>query len=168
MSLQHIFNQQLSITRRMNHQEIRFRILHTLYQKYYGGQPTDHLNIDTVIRESELGVDADVAFAEIIYLRNSGHIDGIGTLGKAYSLHIKITNYGIDAVESIAERALNSLAESTNSSVQSKINEIREEKNPNSRTRKSVDYIKEHPDFVASTFDRIIRTVIDITGRGPS
>jgi len=141
----------------MSHQEIRFKILHTLYQKYYGGEPANYQPIDSVIAESDLeGVNLNVAHADVIYLRNSNLVEGIGALGQAHPVAIRITNYGIDTVESITEQALQSLSVTDDPEVK----RISMEKNPPNRMRKFIDYIKQHPDFVASTLDKIIRTAL--------
>jgi hypothetical protein len=132
-----------------------------LYQKFYGGQPAHYHNTDTVIAQADLeGVDQDVARADVIYLQKSGLIEGLGQLGTAYPIHIKITNYGIDAVESIVDDALNNLADSNDYSIKSKVKEIIAEKNPPNKIKKFVDYVKQHPDWVASTLEKIIRAAL--------
>ena len=145
----------------MDHQEIRFRILHTLYQKYYGGHIADYHKTEDVITESDLeGIDYDVTCADIVYLKKSRLIEGLGGINMAYPVQIKIENPGFDAVERIVEQGLGKLATSDNNELQNEARAISAEKNPPTRARKFLDYIKQHPDSVV-LIGNIIRPVLE-------
>ncbi len=87
-------------------------------------------------------------------MKNGGLIEGVAALGKAHPIHIKITNYGIDVVLSIADQALKTL-----STDDPEVKEISQDPKRQSKMRKFVGYVKQHPDFVASTLEKIIQTV---------
>jgi hypothetical protein len=84
----------------MEHREIRFRILHVLYQKHYSDQLGHLQQTDKVIEESRLsGVSNTDAYADVVYLKDKGLIKGQSTLGQPFPQSITITSYGIDTIE---------------------------------------------------------------------
>lgn len=84
----------------MEHQEIRFRILHTLYQKHYSDQLGHAQQTDKVIEESGLSsINKPDVYGDVVYLKDKGLIKGQSALGYAYPPWITITSYGIDTVE---------------------------------------------------------------------
>ena len=145
----------------IDHQEIRFRILHTLYQKYYGEHIEHYHETEDVITESDLeGIDYDVTCADIVYLKKGRLIEGLYGMNMAYPVQIKIENPGIDAVERIVEQGLGKLAASDNNEFQNEARAISAEKNPPTKAQKFLGYIKQHPDSVV-LIGNIIRPILE-------
>lgn len=94
----------------MEHQEIRFRILHTLYQKHYSDQLGHLQQTEKIIEESRLS-DASKAdkHGDVVYLEGKGLIKGQSALGYAYPPWITITSNGIDVVENTVNTFIRSV-----------------------------------------------------------
>ena len=66
----------------MNHREIRFNILHNLYQKHYSDQLKHPQMTDMIIQDSDLGnLDRNLVYGDIVYLVDSGLATGEYVLG---------------------------------------------------------------------------------------
>jgi hypothetical protein len=89
----------------MDHNEIRFKILYTLYQKHYSPELERAQDTEKIIRESGLGdIDKNQVAGDIVYLENKYLIKGVPLIGHIYSPWIKITSYGIDFVDMVVDR----------------------------------------------------------------
>jgi hypothetical protein len=86
----------------VHHQEIRYKILFTLYLKHYGeglGQP---YVTNKVIEEAGLEfVEKNMVYGDIVYLKESNQIKGTDALGQPYPYTIIITTKGIDRVDNM-------------------------------------------------------------------
>lgn len=84
----------------MNNDEIRLKFLETLYARFYSGNRFEYPETDEIISESELNsLDKDMVHANVDYLAKSGYLDGVGSLGFAYPVSVKLESLGIDFVE---------------------------------------------------------------------
>ena len=84
----------------VNNEEIRLKILRTLYNKYFEGQIDIVQKTEDVIKESALGEEKRNAIeGNLVYLNNDEYIHGITNLVDTYPRHIKISSRGIDFVE---------------------------------------------------------------------
>ena len=84
----------------VNNEEIKLKILRTLYDKYFEGQIDTFQKTEDVIKESALdGEERNVIEGNLVYLYNDQYIYGIQTLVEDYPRNIKITSSGIDFVE---------------------------------------------------------------------
>ena len=71
----------------VNHQEIRFQILYYLYNKHYGGELHQPQGVENIIQETELkNVEKNIIYGDIVYLEQSGFIQGEYYIGFAYPL----------------------------------------------------------------------------------
>ena len=115
----------------MNHQKIRFNILHTLYQKHYRYQIEYPQNTDEIIKEAGLGdIDKDDVAGDIVYLEGKYIIKGEPLIGKKYSLWIKITSAGIEFVEKVIDRFIENIenTRADNDEAKFKVKELSKEK----------------------------------------
>jgi hypothetical protein len=84
----------------MEHQEIRLRLLYSLYKKHYSDQLGHLQQTDKAIEESGLSsVSRSDIYGDVVYLKDKGLIKGESPSGYAYPLWIVITSHGIDTVE---------------------------------------------------------------------
>jgi hypothetical protein len=115
----------------MDHNEIRFRILHTLYQKHYSPQLQHPQNTDKVIEEDGLAnTDKYEVMGDIVYLEEKHLIKGNSFLGDKYPPWVKITSYGIDFVERVFERFVQNLEkENIDNESKSKVRQLLNENN---------------------------------------
>jgi hypothetical protein len=142
----------------MKHREIRFNILHNLYQKHYSDQLGHPQLTDTIIQESGLGnLDKNVVYGDIVYLVESGLATGDYVLGRASPFTIQITTHGIDTVENIVDNLFENVgSEDISSEVKTDMKQISTESSPNVRIRKVWEF-KTHPDFVLNVFDKVLK-----------
>ncbi|MDF0682453.1 MAG: hypothetical protein P0116_15965 [Candidatus Nitrosocosmicus sp.] len=128
----------------MIHQEIRFRILLTLYNKHYSNMLGHIHPTESVIEESELNdIDKNVIYGDIVYLEDSELIIGQGPIGSNHSLAIKITHKGIDYVD----KAINEFIETKLSEFEKLI----KEQDPKIKIGKAWEIIKANQGLI-STF----------------
>jgi hypothetical protein len=94
----------------LEHREIRFKILYTLYNKHYSDQLGHQQQTDKVIEESGLSnIDKNEVYGDVVYLENKGLVKGQSALGYAYPLWMIITSYGIDTVENAVNNFIKNL-----------------------------------------------------------
>jgi hypothetical protein len=87
------------------HQEIRYRILFTLYLKHYSDQLGHPQVTERVIEEAGLQyVEKTMVFGDIVYLKEGNLIKGMDILGQAYPYTLSITSKGIDKVETMIDK----------------------------------------------------------------
>ncbi len=69
----------------MQHEEIRYRILFTLYIKHYSEQLGNPQVTNKVIEEAGLEyVEKNMVYGDIVYLKESNLITGMNVLGQPY------------------------------------------------------------------------------------
>jgi hypothetical protein len=125
----------------LDHQEIRFRILYNLYEKYYGGQLGRPQVVEEIISESGLTeIDKQILYADVLYLENKGLVKGEFILGYAHPPWIQITSIGIDFVESVVEELIEVDIRPRHGTNQA--NEILQEQDPVKRISKTVNYVQ--------------------------
>ncbi len=140
----------------MNHQEIRFSILHYLYNKHYGKELGHHHNVEDIITKTRLkNIDRDLIYGDIVYLKDKGLVDGVISIGDTYPTHIMITAYGIDVVDNISNEIVQNLKNSIEN--QQEINPIINESNQKTKTEKVWEYVKANPAFFTSYVEKILR-----------
>lgn len=84
----------------MNNEEIRLKILRTLYDKYFEGQIDTFQKTEDVIKESALdGEERNAIEGNLVYLDNDEYIHGITNLVDTYPRDLKISSHGINFVE---------------------------------------------------------------------
>ena len=83
-----------------NHEETRLTILNTLYPKYYS-ELSQPLDTDSVLKEAFPNQDEFTRiYPELNYLNDSFLIKSVQSLGRRHPQWIRITEMGIDKVES--------------------------------------------------------------------
>ena len=91
----------------MEHQEIRFRILSTLYQKHYSEQLGHPQDTEKIIQEAGLNnINKNDVNGDVVYLEDKRLITATKLLGHDYPPSISITSYGIDFVENVVNNLL--------------------------------------------------------------
>jgi len=133
----------------MNHDEIRFRILHDLYQKYYSGGLLRYYSTDSVIKESGLGdIDINIVLGDVLYLKNKGLIRGMMVIGTAYPIQISIESHGIDTLENFVTRSVNTIT-SSDLDINSKqeVEEIKKEENVQTKIKKWYNFVISRPEL---------------------
>jgi hypothetical protein len=147
----------------MDHAEIRFNILHYLYQKHYSNELGHKQRIDKIIEGSGLqDIHRNAIYGDVIFLLNKGLIEGKHYLGDSYPNHVKITKNGIDQVEHIIYQIGYDIKNS-GSIVQVKktqFNEILKNEGPSSKIQAAFQYIKNNPELFTSIFDKVTRAFV--------
>lgn len=146
----------------MNHQEIRFTILHYLYDKHYSDQLGHPQAVDRMIQETELNnVDKNIIYGDIIYLVDSGFVTSMAhPLGYAYPPWIKISNYGIDRIDNIISQIAQEIQADKNNNISDKVKTITTEQNPKTKIEKIWAYVKSNPTFFTNTVEKILRITL--------
>jgi uncharacterized protein YheU (UPF0270 family) len=146
----------------VNHQQIRFNILHTLYQKYYSPELEQAQDTEKIIQESGLGdIDKNqVAGGDIVYLENKNLINGMPLIGHVYSPWIKITSYGVDSVENIVDKFVEKEGCDTNDEVKSRIKELSQETDTSKKIKSIIEFAKTNTGLLAPYSEIVSR--IDI------
>jgi len=84
----------------VNNEEIRYRFLNTLYDRFYTDKPNAHISTEELIKDAGLSnEDRNAVEANIVYLKNDWYVEGVGQLGQAIPLSVKLNSSGIDFVE---------------------------------------------------------------------
>jgi hypothetical protein len=134
----------------LEHQEIRFRILSTLYQKHYSEQLGYPQNTEKIIQEAGLSeiAKSDVN-GDVVYLEDKRLIKAaMKPLGHAYPPFITITSYGIDFVEKVVNQSIISIdGTDIDSRTKSEVKEISKEDSPSAKIKNLVEYAKLHTDL---------------------
>jgi hypothetical protein len=135
----------------VNHQQIRFNILHTLYQKHYSPELEQPQDTEKIIQESGLGdIDKNQLAGDIAYLEDKNLIKGMSLVGHVYSPWIKITSYGIDSVENVVDRFVEKVEGSdTNIEVKSRIKELSEETDTSKKIKSIIEFAKTNTGLLA-------------------
>lgn len=134
----------------LEHPEIRFAILSTLYQKHYSPQLGHPQGTDMIIQEAGLGnVERDDVVGDVVYLEDRGLIRAVSRpIGHPYPPYIIITSYGIDFVEAVINQSIETI-ESTavSTQIKSDFREISRNNSPSSRVKKIMEYAKLNTDL---------------------
>lgn len=94
----------------MEHHRIRFKILFTLYRKYFSGQLGQPQLTAALIKEADVEFfDPNLLYGNIVYLKDSGLVKGLDVLGQPYPYTLTITNLGIDYIDKLLKRLMNYL-----------------------------------------------------------
>src|SRR5438132_63710 len=133
----------------MNHDEIRFRILHILYEKYYDGGLMRTYSIEDVIKESGLEtVERNLVLGDILYLKNKGFVNGDMQLGVPHPTAIGIETFGIDTLENFVTHSMNKIiTEDLDIQTKDEIEEIRKEESITSKVKKWYNFIISRPEM---------------------
>jgi hypothetical protein len=126
----------------MDHNAIRFRILHALYQKHYSPQLQHLQNTGKIIEEAGLAnIDKYEVTGDITYLEEKHLIKGNSFIGDTYPPWVKITSYGIDFVEMVFDRfAQNFQKENIDNESKSEVRQLLNESNSmSSKIQRVVD-----------------------------
>jgi len=92
----------------MSHEETRLTILNTLYPIYYSEKLDRPLDTDSVLKDAFPEVsDFTKIYPELRYLEDHFLIKSTHALGHKHALAIRITDNGIDEVESHNEELRN-------------------------------------------------------------
>ncbi len=84
----------------VDNEEIRYRFLQTLYDRFYNDKPNEHVATEELIRDAGLSDEGRNAVnVNIDYLKNDWYVEGIGSLGQSIPLSVKLNSSGIDFVE---------------------------------------------------------------------
>lgn len=133
------------------HYEIRFRILSRLYEHNFGDHQESTVLVDIrLVRSLRLkDSDQNLVYGDIIYLYDKGLIEGYKQVGMAYPFRINITSYGIDIFESIMNRSLETIADtSSDAGVKTKVKDIIEEVDQKSKFEKFRDFVGENASWI--------------------
>jgi hypothetical protein len=140
----------------LEHQEIRFKILYTLYQKHYSEDLGHHQQTNKVIEESNLSsIDKAEIYGDVVYLKDKGLIKGQTFLGYAYPPWITIISYGIDTVEnSVGNFIQNVDTANVEQPVKDEIKDIsKEDYSTREKIKKVVDSLQKHAALFALVKD---------------
>ena len=121
---------------------------------------SERIKVSEIFEEYKIQSDVDSEILDKGQKCIKNRIGGIGGINTAYPVQIKIKNPEIDAVERIVEQGLGKLAASDNNELQNEARAISAEKNPPTRARKFLGYIKQHPDLVV-LMEKIIRPILE-------
>ena len=135
----------------MNHEEIRIGILGILYEKFYeyGERP---LLTDNVISKLNVGMDSLRVNKDITYLCCKNLILGSEILGdEQCPSHIRISETGIDFVESVMEHTLD---KTQDEALKQKLNLILNDPSPSSKIRRFLDLTNSYSSHAGPNYER--------------
>ena len=145
----------------LNHQEIRFRILYTLYQIYYGGERYDVQQTEHVINKAGLEpVDKNDVYGDLVYLQKKKLVDTMQPIGMTFPMTMIINEKGIDAVEEIMEQSIATLKQADDNETKKNLDTILEEASSSGRAAKLFEYMKKRPDLFVSVIEKAIMSVL--------
>lgn len=131
----------------MDHKEIRFRVLHCLYLKYYSDQlghlqPTEH-----VIEESGLQrVPKNEVNGNLLYLSERQYLKGEYYLGSVEPAALMITTNGIDYIEEVMNNIISAVEKGQlKPKLSPTLTEILELSSPIVKTKKLIEYLQFDP-----------------------
>ncbi len=134
----------------LEHQEIRFRILSTLYQKHYSEQLGHPQNTEKIVQEAGLNnINKNDVDGDVVYLEDKCLIKAaMKPIGHVYPPFISITSYGIDFVENVVNQSIISF-DSSGLDIQTKreVKEILNDDSPSTKIKNLVEYAKLHTDL---------------------
>ena len=156
----------------MKHQEIRFQILHYLYNKHYGGEVGKYQKVNKIIEETELkNVEPDLVIGDVAYLNEGKFIKGIPVRSHlGYPRSIVITCNGIDAVENVIGhiiKNINNPENVNNPEIQKHQKEIETRANvtnPKNRINGIFEYVKANPGFFATYMEKAATWALTMSG----
>lgn len=147
----------------MEHDEIRFRFLRVLYEKYYGGHARLPLNPTEIIKEAGLdSINQNLVNGDVIYLRDKGLVNGEYTLGPTLPYYVTISSYGIDTVEMIMKESLQVIEQNAEGLMNEEIKEIQKEQEPPKKYAKLWSYAKDHPDLIMTIIEKATKFISGI------
>ena len=141
----------------MEHNEIRIRILHTLYQRYYGGGVGTYYIPKDITYEAGLdGINDDLILGDIIYLKTKNLLEGLGSTGTMTPAGIMITVSGIDMVEKVMGQSLEEFEKQTKDKTSIKeIEEIKKESTAPNKWRRAWQWASQHPEFLTTIISKV-------------
>lgn len=145
----------------MDNQEIRFRILFTLYDKWFQGER--HTSPEEIYKDAGLdSLDRNLLDGNLEYLHPSYvHIQlEYADNGAPVIYEGKITPYGIDKVEEITNDSLTELSTKADGTNKSKIEEIKEEKNSHKKIKRIYDLAVENKGFILDVIIKLVSAAI--------
>lgn len=143
----------------MNHQEIRFSILHYLYNKHYGEELGHYHSVEDIRNNPQLkDIDKHLVYGDVVYLQDKGLVDGVVSIGDTYPTPIKITAFGIDIVDEITNKLIQEMKDSNEN--QQEINPIINESNQKTKTEKVLEYVKANHAFFATYVEKLLRVFL--------
>jgi hypothetical protein len=126
-----------------------------LYKKHYGGELNKIQSVENIIQETELkNVDKNVVYGDVVYLHQSGFIQGEYYIGDTFPQWITITNYGIDSVDNISTQIINDIS---NEKYDKEIEIISSEPNPSKKITRLWDYVKANPTFFSNIVEKALK-----------
>jgi len=87
----------------LNHDEIRFRILSLLYEKYWKDLGESYVNTNDLINDLKITVERNEIYRNILYLHKKNLISGTKVTGSEPLPGIKINENGIEFVEKVIQ-----------------------------------------------------------------
>jgi hypothetical protein len=146
----------------VNHQEIRFEILYYLYKKHYGGELNRLQSVEAIIQETELkNVEKNNVYGDVVYLHQSGFIQGEYHIGDTFPPWITITSYGIDTVDNVTNNVINDIS---NEKPDEQIQIISSEPDPSKKISRLWDYVKANPTFFTNIVEKVLRVALGSGG----
>jgi hypothetical protein len=131
------------------HNDIRFKILSKLYDYNFTDHEEHTIPIDINFNKS-LGLnesDQNLVIGHINYLYDKGLIKAPRQIGVAYPYRVQITSKGLDAVESVINQSLVSIAKS-DTKEKARAEEITNEPDKRSKLKKFRDFVGENSGWI--------------------
>jgi len=128
------------------HDEIRFRILGLLYDKFYE-KGESIFNTEDVIKELKLDVERQLVYREITYLYNKNLIWGKKVINSKPIIAIRINEQGIDFVEKIIHVSPNGTEDDC---LKQELECISEEGNNSPKIKKILNLAKDYTSVMAN------------------
>ena len=157
----------------MKHQEIRFHILHYLYNKHYGGELGKYQVVDKIIPDTELkNVERNLVIGDVAYLYDGKFIKGTPIMKElGYPTSILIANYGIDAVDKVINHIIKNVTNpervhdpGMQQKHQNEIRTISDDDNPKNKINGIWSYVKSNPSFFATYVEKAVMTFLTTSG----
>src|SRR6266540_5301117 len=140
----------------MNRDEIRFRLLTLLYEKYYQYEKRP-LSAQNILIELKPEKDESTIFSEMNYLHHNGLAWGQEILDEKYLSQIRITQNGLDLVERVINQSLD---ETQDEALKEKLRHILNDPNPTLKIRRFLDLTKSYSTLlglVVSVFRKLLK-----------
>lgn len=116
-----------------------------------------YLDIASIIKEAELeNIDINDVNGDTYYLYKKNMVDGIPSLGQMVPRGIMINENGIDTLEDIVKHSFELMSSSSgeNDEAKKELQKISLELQPTGKIRRLFDYIKKHPELVATYVEK--------------
>jgi hypothetical protein len=131
------------------HNSIRFKILSNLYDYNFTDHEEHTIPVDINSTKS-LGLNEsyqNLVIGDINYLYDKGLIKGLRQIGVPYPYRVQITSKGIDAIESVINQSLISIAKS-DTKEKARTEEITNEPDKRSKLQKFRDFVSENSGWI--------------------